>query len=103
MKKIAKFFKAVFLPMIVAAALLFSSCVYGGGELSKEPKTTEESDRLVDFAAGSGTGNFYTANGYSNGGMFNCVWRSSCAVVSGGVLDMTVRKAGGGYEGAEYR
>lgn len=62
-----------------------------------------EYDILVDFDDGGYSTEFFTANGYGNGGMFDCTWRNSCAVVDNGVLSLTARKAGGGYEGAEFR
>ncbi len=71
--------------------------------LSKEEKWTAEEDRIVDFYTLSGTDRFRSSNGYSNGGMFDCTWRSSCAVLGDGKLTLTDKTGWGGYEGGEYR
>lgn len=44
------------------------------------------------------------ADGWSNGGMFNCTWRASNVSFSNGSLNLTIdRDSNGGYSGAEYR
>ena len=58
---------------------------------------------MVEFNGEHVSDDFYTANGYGNGGMFYCTWRSSCAVINSGVLLATVRAVEGGYEGMEFR
>ena len=78
-----------------------------GGDTSdtgtEEPlKLTAEEDKIVEFAAGR-TSDFYAAHGYSNGGMFNCKWSRTSAVISEGLMNMTVSAGDGWYYGAEYR
>lgn len=63
--------------------------------------------RILDFSQ-SGEQGFYAADGYTNGGMFNCKWSNECAAVENGILNMTVKKDDDknnltGYLGAEYR
>lgn len=67
-----------------------------------EMRLTKESEKIVDFSNGSSS-DFYWADGYSNGDMFNCTWRKSSAAVENGVMSMSVLKENGGYAGAEYR
>lgn len=44
------------------------------------------------------------ADEWTNGGMFNCTWRSSNVSFSNGILNLTIdRDANGGYSGGEYR
>ncbi|MDE6676867.1 MAG: family 16 glycosylhydrolase [Clostridia bacterium] len=65
-------------------------------------RLTLESEKIVKFSEG-GSSDFYWANGYSNGGMFNCVWQKNNAEIANGVMSMSVSKEGSGYAGAEYR
>ena len=65
-------------------------------------RLTSENEKTVRFKDGASS-DFYWANGYSNGGNFNCTWRKSCATVSDGVMSMSVVKEGNSYGGAEYR
>lgn len=44
------------------------------------------------------------ADGWSNGGMFNCTWRANNVSFQDGYLNLTIDKdANGGYSGGEYR
>ncbi len=44
------------------------------------------------------------ADGWSNGGMFNCTWRSSNVNFADGILQLSINKASdGSYTGGEYR
>lgn len=44
------------------------------------------------------------ADGWSNGGMFNCTWRASNISFSGGNMNITISNNGsGGYNAGEYR
>lgn len=65
-------------------------------------RLTEENEKISDFSKGGST-EFHWADGYTNGGNFNCYWRKSSANVTNGVMGMTVSKEGSGYAGAEYR
>lgn len=65
-------------------------------------RLTKEEEKIVRFSQGGADG-FYWADGYSNGDVFNCTWRRSCATVADGVMSMTVTQEGAGYAGAEYR
>lgn len=65
-------------------------------------RLTQNSEKLVIFANG-GSSDFYWANGYSNGGVFNCTWRESSATIQNGVMNMSVKAEKDGYSGAEYR
>ena len=67
-----------------------------------EDRYTRSSEKIVNFSKGESDG-FMRANGYGNGGMFNCVWSAGNAVVSQGIMNMSVTKNGGIYFGAEYR
>ena len=74
---------------------------------SSDDVFVDESYRILDFSK-SGDQRFYAANGYSNGGMFNCYWSNTCAQINDSTLNMTVKKDTNnnnptGYLGAEYR
>ena len=69
---------------------------------------TSDAEKTVIFADGSPE-TFGWADGYSNGDMFNCVWKRDNATVSDGVMSMSVKaeKVPSGnetldYTGAEY-
>lgn len=65
-------------------------------------RLTDEGEKIVRFSEGGST-QFRWADGYSNGGSFNCTWSKSAAEISNGVMSMSVLKSGAGYIGAEYR
>ena len=65
-------------------------------------RLTAAEDRIVDFTK-SGDQGFWSANGYKNGDPFNCTWSNSCTVVEDGIMNMSVKKEGNTYYGAEYR
>ena len=74
---------------------------------SSDDVFVDESYRILDFSK-SGYQGFYAADGYSNGGMFNCYWSNTCAQINDSTLNMTVKKDTNnnnptGYLGAEYR
>ena len=73
---------------------------------SSDDVFVDESYRILDFSKSVNQG-FYAANGYSNGGMFNCYWSNTCAQINDSTLNMTVKKDTNnnptGYLGAEYR
>ena len=45
------------------------------------------------------------SNGWTNGGMFNCTWKSNNCNFSGGIMDLSITKDSGSkpYAGGEYR
>lgn len=50
------------------------------------------------------SGKMEKADGWSNGGMFNCTWRASNVSFSNGYMNLKIDKdANGGYSGGEYR
>ena len=57
---------------------------------------------IADFTRGQ-SGDFYASHGWTNGGMFNCVWSGTSAVLADGLLSLTVSKGDDKYYGAEYR
>ncbi len=60
-------------------------------------------EKLVDFSLG-GSDEFYFANGYSNGGPFNCFFRREAGKIEDGSLTVSVYKEEAGtYAGGEYR
>lgn len=69
---------------------------------SSDDVFVDESYRILDFSKSVNQG-FYAANGYSNGGMFNCYWSNTCVQINDSTLNMTVKKDTNGYLGAEYR
>ena len=88
---------------------MFNSCigpVTGGGgttSLGGEPhRLTTQDMKIADFANGDPEG-FWARNDRGNGSPFNCSFANSNAVVSGGVLTLSLTQANGGYVGAEYR
>ena len=87
---------------------MLNSCIgpmTGGGttSLGGEPhRLTTQDMRIADFANGDPEG-FWARNDRGNGNPFNCSFANSNAVVSGGVLTISLTKVGGGYVGAEYR
>ena len=65
-------------------------------------RLTLESEKLSDFSTG-GSKSFYFADGWSNGGNFDCTWSRDSAAVLQGILSMSLESSNGGYRGAEYR
>lgn len=65
-------------------------------------RRAEESEKIVDFSKG-GSSAFHWADGYTNGGNFNCYWRKSNASIENGVMSMTLSGKDNAYYGAEYR
>lgn len=65
--------------------------------------TTSHFSDGFDYA---NTGAWSKADGWSNGGMFNCTWRASNVNFSGGVMNLTINRDYQGskpYSGGEYR
>lgn len=70
-------------------------------------RLTAEEDKIVIFSDKDyGKGGFWSSDGWSNAGgdsVFNCTWSRDCTVVQDGIMNMSVRKQGDTYYGAEYR
>lgn len=90
-----------FLLISLTLAALAAGC---GGTPSGETTQPiqQEPQRLVDFSQGQSE-DFHWADGWSNGGVFNCSWRKENAAVEDGVMALSVSKEGNGFYGAEYR
>lgn len=65
-------------------------------------RLTSDAEKIADFGVGAPSA-FYWADGYSNGGNFDCVWSKDNASIEYGVMTMSVARRGVGYGGAEYR
>lgn len=78
----------------------------GGGNKPQPPiaedRLTAEADKIAKFTNG-GSPAFYAADGWSNGGMFNCTWRNNNVNFNGGTMNISVTAENGGYAGGEYR
>ena len=69
-----------------------------------EDRVTEDKDKLAVFANGEPHWAFHKANGYSNGNMFNCIWRDYSVNFDGGTMNISITKEWEGkYAGGEYR
>lgn len=49
------------------------------------------------------SGTFEISDGWSNGGMFNCIWRAANAGFWGGQMHLTINSDAAGYTGGECR
>ena len=92
--------------LMIPFALVLSSCAsLGRGYMSilldSEPNDIPY-EKIVDFSIPRYDG-FYFADGYSNGGTFNCSWSKNCGEICDGELRMSVKKEGNRYFGAEFR
>ncbi len=66
-------------------------------------KATEE-EKILNFATGRNDFGFWAADGWSNNGMFNCTWSRNNAVISDGLMNMSITKGNDNrFYGAEYR
>ena len=115
-----KKFKTRFLTLLVSVIFIlsltvFSACSFSDVFGKKDPpgtphksaqgiedRFTRSSDKIVNFAKGD-SDDFHRADGYGNGGIFKCLWTADNAVISRGILNMTLTKDGNEYYGAEYR
>ena len=73
-----------------------------GEEPPEEMPSMPDAPVIADFTAGQ-SGDFYASHGWTNGGMFNCEWSGTSAVLADGLLSLTVSKGSDRYYGAEYR
>ncbi len=86
------------LALVLLAAL--SSCA---PDFEGKGSSCPSFERLVDFSDGEAQG-FHFADGYANGGPFNCYFRRAAGDISGGTLSLSVYEEGSGtYAGGEYR
>ena len=73
-----------------------------GEEPPEEMPSMPDAPVIADFTAGQ-SGDFHASHGWTNGGMFNCEWSGTSAVLADGLLSLTVSKGDDKYYGAEYR
>lgn len=97
--------KRFFPPLLFLLLLILAASAAGCGRqqsVQATPTKAEEPQYLVDFSEGPSDA-FHWADGWSNGGVFNCSWRKENAVIADGTMALMVYKDGGQYYGAEYR
>ena len=76
------------------------------GETIAPDYITADADKIADFSKGEPTSGFHKANGYSNGGMFGCMWSYDNIWVQDDAMQVVVRERSIGnykYTGGEYR
>lgn len=99
-------FAVILILTLLSLAALAAGCgrePEAPAETTQAPETTiAESEYLVDFSVGHSE-DFHWADGWSNGGVFNCSWRKENGPIEDGALRLFVSKEGNGYYGAEYR
>lgn len=74
-------------------------------ETESNGSPNENATMFADFRKGE-TPLFYASDGWSNGSMFNCVWRKSNTSFDSNALNLTINNDTSGqyqYSGAEYR
>lgn len=100
MGKNAKMLKA-FVAGLLAVSMVF--CTQSGKVLKAEAAQFSGNEFGVGFA-GEEYATMHKADGWSNGGMFNCTWRAD-NVWFDGYLNLKIDRdyATGGYSGGEYR
>ena len=100
MGKKAKKIKAFAAGLLVAAMMVTT---FAGTSVKSEAAPFSGSEFGVGFA-GEEYGTMHKADGWSNGGMFNCTWRAA-NVWFDGYLNLKIDRdsATGGYSGGEYR
>lgn len=95
-----KRFSSILFVLLLSLAALAAGC---GRQPDEQIDRTQETPQyLVDFSNGASSA-FHFADGWSNGGVFNCAWRKENAVIQDGTMSLTVSKEGSRYYGAEYR
>lgn len=87
--------------LLLSLAALAAGC---GRQQSAQTAPTEGEipQYLVDFSEGA-SDDFHWADGWSNGGVFNCSWRKENAVIGEDAMSLTVSREENSYYGAEYR
>ena len=96
-----------FVSLILLIVFLLSSCggedsVSGSSLGGAENRLTCEEDKIAIFANGAPSG-FWARDDRGNGHPFNCEFRRSNAVISDGLLTLSLVEQNGKYVGAEYR
>lgn len=97
--------KKQFLPLLFLLLLSLAASAAGCGRQQSTqtwPAEGERTQYLVDFSAGASEA-FHWADGWSNGGVFNCSWRKENAAIGDETMALTVSREGNSYYGAEYR
>ena len=85
---------------LLAVAMLFTA--HTGSDLKVKAATFNGTSFGVGFA-GEEYGTMHKADGWSNGGMFNCTWRAANIWFDGYLNIKIDRDTNGGYSGGEYR
>jgi len=100
MYKLSKMCKAVCAGLL---AITMVATTFVKGDADVQAATFSGSEFGVGFA-GEEYGTMHKADGWSNGGMFNCTWRAA-NVWFDGYLNLKIDRdsATGGYSGGEYR
>lgn len=92
-------FKTLALGLLVGTLLV--------GAFAPKPAYAVTTTHFADGFDYANTGAWSKADGWTNGGMFNCTWRAGNVNFSGGVMNLTInRDTQGGskpYSGGEYR
>lgn len=89
-------------PLRFLLLLILAALAAGCGRQQAPSGGEEKIQYLVDFSEGP-SDEFHWADGWSNGGVFDCSWRKDNAVIADGAMSLMVFKEGGAYYGAEYR
>ena len=98
----------LFTAILLLSSILLCSCTpqHSGGESispgGADIRRTLEEDKIAVFSR-EAPRDFWARNDRGNGHPFNCSFRSSNAVVSDGLLTISLTEENGGYVGAEYR
>ena len=96
-----------FVALILLIVISLSSCSHtdnttGVSLGGAESRLTTEEAKIAVFANGAPHG-FWARDDRGNGPPFNCEFRRSHAVISDGLLTLSLTNEGGKYVGAEYR
>ena len=91
---------------LIAAVICLTSCgdvVTADTSFADGTRATFSGSEFGVGFAGEESGTMHKADGWSNGGMFNCTWRAA-NIWFGGYLNIKIdRDSNGGYSGGEYR
>lgn len=93
-----------FLPLLLMLLPILAASAAGCGSSHTPPTTAGEviTSHLVDFSEGASPV-FHWADGWTNGGIFNCLWTRDSARIDGDAMVLTVDSSVTGYTGGEYR
>lgn len=102
MRKSAKGFKAMILAGVLAVTSL--GAAFSGDNTLEAEAASQFSGNYYGVGFDSDESTMHKADGWSNGGMFNCTWRASNVWFSDGKMNLKIDKdSNGGYSGGEYR